>query len=267
MSENQCNYYAPSDFTDIIEGDPTSTTNTSFFSLNCRSLPAHWDSINQLLCEISSEKFSFDVIGLSEIFRISPNICYNLEGYHNFEYKIRPDDDDGRGGVGIFVKENINFKVRHDLSVFIPHVIETLFIELEYSNTKNIIVGNIYRPNTLPRADIDMFIENLNIVISAVGNENKNLLLMGDFNLDLLKFDSHPKTSDFINNLHTAGLSTLITKPTRITEHSATLIDHMYTNIIKNDIHTGILITDISDHFGTFAIFKHHKSPKILKNL
>ena len=50
------------------------------------------------------------------------------------------------------------------------------------------------------------------------------------------------------------GYLPLITKPTCITDHSDTLIDHMYTNTTSLDYVSGIIISDVSDHFGTFYI-------------
>ena len=48
---------------------------------------------------------------------------------------------------------------RDDLSIFIPRVIETLFIEVKLNQTKSIIglLGVIYRPNSQPRADMEIF--------------------------------------------------------------------------------------------------------------
>ena len=46
----------------------------------------------------------------------------------------------------------------------------------------------------------------------------------------------------------------LITKPTRVTQYSATLIDHIYTNKREIDSISGIIICDVSDHFGIFSI-------------
>ena len=40
----------------------------------------------------------------------------------------------------------------------------------------------------------------------------------------------------------------LITKPTRITDHTATLIDHIYTNVPEKVINAGIFTADITDH-------------------
>ena len=44
----------------------------------------------------------------------------------------------------------------------------------------------------------------------------------------------------------------VINRPTRITDHSATLIDHIYTNQIHNMISCGVITCDISDHLGTY---------------
>ena len=75
---------------------------------------------------------------------------------------------------------------------------------------------------------------------------------MGDFNIDLLKFRSHCKTSDYLDNIFSHGFIPTITKPTRVTKNSATLIDHIYSNNISTSTTSGIIITDVADHFGTF---------------
>ena len=80
---------------------------------------------------------------------------------------------------------------------------------------------------------------------------------MGDFNINLLKVNLHAKTNEFVNDVISQGFLPKLTRPTRITLHSATLIDQIYPNDNKltsqNDI-SGISITDVADHFGTFHI-------------
>ena len=46
----------------------------------------------------------------------------------------------------------------------------------------------------------------------------------------------------------------LITRPTRITDHSATLLDHIYTNNIKMPVQPGVILSDLSDHLPTFVM-------------
>ena len=128
----------------------------SLFCLNCRSVSANWDSLHELICDLSSRGFLFDVIGLTEVFKIPECISFNIRGYHCLQFQTRSDTDDGRGGVGLFINSKFTYVKRDDLSVFIPHVIESVFFEIQINERKTIIVGVVYRPNTQPRADIDI---------------------------------------------------------------------------------------------------------------
>jgi hypothetical protein len=89
---------------------------------------------------------------------------------------------------------------------------------------------------------------------------------MGDFNIDLLKYNSHTKTNEYVDNVFSRGFLPIITKPTRIFQSSATLIDHIYTNSISSDSSSGIIITDVADHFGTFHIVNNKSINTCNKN-
>ena len=62
----------------------------------------------------------------------------------------------------------------------------------------------------------------------------------------------HKHTTDFIESMISKGYLPLITKPTRVTTYSATLIDHLYSNATSQNYDSGIIISDVADHFGTF---------------
>ena len=64
---------------------------------------------------------------------------YSLDGYHALEFKIRDETTGSRGGVGMYIKKNINYIRRKDLSVFIPNIFESIFCEVTKYTTK--IVG------------------------------------------------------------------------------------------------------------------------------
>ena len=72
---------------------------------------------------------------------------------------------------------------------------------------------------------------------------------MGDMNIDMLKFSSHTKSHDYTDNMS----SLLITKPTRVSPSTATLIDHIYYNRHDKKLQSGILLADLADHFGIFC--------------
>ena len=75
---------------------------------------------------------------------------------------------------------------------------------------------------------------------------------MGDFNIDLLKYSSETAVQNFVSLMTSYSFQAIITKPTRITPHSSTLIDNIFTNDYSV-LTPGILITDISDHLPIFV--------------
>jgi len=123
----------------------------------------------------------------------------------------------------------------------------------------------IYRPNTAPKADLNIFATTYLEILEIINREKKQSVIMGDFNIDLLQFNKHNATDDFINNIFSQCYVPVITKPTRVTHTSATLIDHIYTNNITGPSKSGIIITDMADHFGVFYISEtplQHNLPK-----
>ncbi len=73
--------------------------------------------------------------------------------------------------------------------------------------------------------------------------------MFSDFNLDALHYNTNNNVTDYINLLFSYGLLQIITKPTRVTLNSATLIDHLITNSNSNSFETVILTSKLSDHF------------------
>ena len=63
-------------------------------------------------------------------------MSFNITGYHCLQFQTRSDTDDGRGGVGLFINSNFTYVKRDDLSVFIPHVIESGFLKSKLMNAR-----------------------------------------------------------------------------------------------------------------------------------
>ena len=79
------------------------------------------------------------------------------------------------------------------------------------------------------------------------------MLVCGDFNIDLLQHETHDCVRQFLDLMYSIGLYPLITKPTRISQNTATLIDNIFTTDIEQHYTCGLLINDISDHLPIFA--------------
>ena len=89
-------------------------------------------------------------------------------------------------------------------------------------------------------------------IIESINQENKLCLFMGDFNID-----PHTDLQNIINSLGSCFFQPQILQPTRITDHSTTLIDDMSFNSIEHFIISGNLIYDLTDHLPNFAILNN----------
>ena len=67
-----------------------------------------------------------------------------------------------------------------------------------------------------------------------INQENKTCIIIGDFNIDLLKFELHSATDGFLSTLGSNFFQPYIPQPTRITDHSAALIDNIFLNSIEH---------------------------------
>jgi len=216
--------------------------------LNIQSLPAKFDKLKLLLSEIRDQQINIDFIFLCETF-LKDNIShlYNIPGY-NFVYKNRPNTS--RGGVAIYINAKFNYILREDFSIFISGKFESLFVEID-SNAFKAIIGSVYR---VPNTNLSESLSNYETIIKKLHSYNNNIIIGTDQNLDYIKIDTHKSTEDLLSLFLTNGLVPTITKPTRITHTSATLIDNIYISIKnKTNIQSGIICTDISDHLPVFT--------------
>ena len=130
---------------------------------------------------------------------------------------------------------------------------ESCFIEVKTGTTK-IILGSIYRPlNTNPAE----FTSRILKIIEEARKRTNHIAIGLDHNLDLLKCELHKPTRSFMEMLYEINMIPTITKPTRITTSSATLIDNILLNVelCANTI-SGIIEDNISDHLPCFNIIE-----------
>ena len=125
-------------------------------------------------------------------------------------------------------------------------------------NKKNIILGVIYRP---PNTDINVFNDKLDNILDTINKEGKLCYIMGDYNINILNSKTHQGTNEFVNMMSSYAFVPLISRPTRVTADSATLIDNIFTNDIVNFGYSlnGVLVSDISDHYPVFHINRECK--------
>ena len=102
----------------------------------------------------------------------------------------------------------------------------------------------------------------LNKLLENISKEQKSVFLLGDFNFNLLNYNEHNQTNEFVDSLASNSFIPFILRQTRITSHSNTLIDLTFCNVIDPDIIAGNLTATISDHLPQFSIL-----PNMLGNI
>ena len=94
----------------------------------------------------------------------------------------------------------------------------------------------------------------LNHLLVKVSKEQKSVFLLGDFNINLLNYNVHNPTNEFLDSLASNSFLPYILQPIKITSHSKTLIDNIFTNVILPDSLSGNLTATFSDHLPQFLI-------------
>ena len=96
----------------------------------------------------------------------------------------------------------------------------------------------------------------LNQYSQKVNKTKYNIFVMGDFNIDPLQYESHNNTNEFLNTIISHSFLPYILQPTRVTDHSSTVIDNIFSNIADFEAISGNIITLIADHFAQFLLIK-----------
>ena len=190
-------------------------SNTSYLHLNIQCLPAKFDSFVSFLNTLTDRKETNfpSVIALSETWLNASNCSlYDINGYHSFLSNNRTDNS-SRWGVGFYLRNDIDYIERPDLTVFISNIYETLFITLE---PIMLTVGVIY---STPDSNKEEFLFYFEKSLNQLKEKNEHFILLGDFNVNLLKYGSDSIATDFANLTFEQACIPLITKPTRIDIH------------------------------------------------
>ena len=248
QNSNFCKYYETKDF---INSNFQKTTNFSTLHLNIASLQFHHEELKILLEMLD---FEFDCIMISEtkIQKDTPPIKnIDIAGYHIFHTPTEAN----KGGTLIYISNKLVSKPRKDLEFYQAKDVESTFAEIIVPNGKNIIVGCVYKHHTIEINDFEkLFLPKLR----KINKEKKPVVVAGDFNIDLLKLNSHSQTNKYFDEITNLNFMPLITLPTRITSKSKTLIDNILFNQFVPDIKSGNLDVSISDHTPQFSIIPIH---------
>ena len=148
------------------------------------------------------------------------------------------------------------------MNIYKSAELESTFIEIINHKKSNILVGCLYRH---PDMDINEFNDIILMnLLHKLSSEKKYVTFLGDFNVDLVKYDNLHLTNEFVDSLSSHLFLPHITQPIRIRDFSKTLIDNIFSKtLIENTISGNLTISDHLPQFITLPnIFSNSPSNK-----
>ncbi len=255
--DKSCLYYTEEEFKSKLSRN---NYNFSLIHMNIRSFDRYF---KELYCMLNCLDLEFDIIGLTKVgtINVENRPAFLNEKYH---FKFELPVDNLFGGVGLFINRKYDISERANLKINRTRDMEIEYIWYEVSqlDCKKLVIGVIYRhPGT--RNYISKFISEMDTKLGLLSRGVK-CVLRGDLNIDGLKINIHDPTTTFLNSIMTHNFIPTMTLPTRVTDNSITLIDHILlkttTKYINDTIVMGNIYSDITDHLLNFLLIYNKTS-------
>ena len=85
-----------------------------------------------------------------------------------------------------------------------------------------------------PKHGVSDFTNNyITPLLDELTNENKDIMIMGDFNINLITYNDDKNTGNFLDTMFSQSFLPYITTPTRIARNTKTLLDNIYYRKLK----------------------------------
>ena len=244
---DQCDY-VNSDYTCNVD-------DLCVIQLNIRGLCSKQSQLKQMIDNCMAEKIP-DVVILCKTWLTPFSPSVTIPGY-DLCHKDRQSKRGG--GVALLISNKVRYKMLNTKSSC--NTFESICAELELKNRQKLIISSLYRPpNTSEKEFIDQYCK---FVCELKKRDNNGIIIGSDHNMDLLKSSNHAPTENFLNANLSLNLVPTITRPTRITKSTATLIDNIFiSQSWLEKYNSGILVNDMSDHLPSIVSIKNLKLSK-----
>ena len=251
----QSSYYDIDKFSEIAK---TRLNDFSILTTNIESLNAKFDELLIHITELKKINFTYSVICLQETWlrEMDDTSLFNIDGYNLIS---QGKSCGNKGGLAIYINNRFDYEITMNLNIY-QHW-EGLVIKVKGDTLTNpFIICNIYGP---PRSTIPIlreFIDELAPVLNSLDMPNHNVILAGDYNINLLKVNDNIQYSEFLDLLMSHSLNPQITLPTRFSINNGTRIDNILCKLFNPSVSTcaGIHINRVSDHQPCFLFIDIH---------
>lgn len=261
----QSPYLTNEDFVKTLK----SKVNTfKLISMNIQSLNAKIDDLNIYLQLLRDNLCSLDLICLQETWLTDDCELSHLElDEYNLISKARSCSR--HGGVAFYLKKEYSYSILPVSSK--SNIWDGISIEVtvkeSYNVSRKVVIVNIYRPPRNIVSNYQTFTDELNELMSKYQRTRQEVIIVGDFNIDLLKVKDNHNYRTFFETVICNGFIPKITLPTRLSQTHGTLIDNIFCKLSHNFSETtaGILLNNISDHQPCFISLDYLKLKSFTK--
>ena len=132
------------------------------------------------------------------------SVTQNIE-LSNYSFEHTPTESSA-GGTLLYIANHLPYKTKKYKKIDL----ESTFVEIINPKKSNIIVGTICRH---PKMDVTEFNNILNNLLKKINQEQKTVFLLGDFNIDLMHYNEHKPTNEFLDSLASNSYLPYIIRP------------------------------------------------------
>ena len=223
----------------------------SCFSINIQSILAKFNDLCNFIDALSYNNSKISIIFLQEIWS-SIDLSFN-----GFEYFFKARTTSRGGGVAILIDNELQCERINDDQFFYEGILEIITCKIVIDG-EEYLIASVYHPPSRSQNDDNVFLDFLNDYLNFLSDFDLPVLFGSDINQNFFTINNlNSVANNTFNSLTFHGFISPITKATRLTNHSATLIDIIASkNMIQNLVLNGVCTTDISDHLIVFNCFK-----------
>ena len=258
-------YYGENEFSKLL----SSKAGVSIISGNIQSINAKFDEFGSFVDRVNTHN-PISAILLQECW-IDDSVIVSLALFNLKDYNMVYQSNRccRHGGLLIYIHKQFKYTlidtINQDATGW-----EYLCVEMSHRtpHSQKYLLCNVYRKSGESVDKINAFIAEFSTLLQRVKNLNKLSYICGDYNIDLLKVKINHRFGEFFDNIISSGFFPKITLPTRFSDHSATLIDYVFSTNIEEKEVSGILLNHILDHHMLFTHIENlsyiEKVPKFI---
>ena len=239
---DNCQLYTHDEF-NTLTATNFQSNNKNVISTIFNNIDGNASNFDAFLVEVLGiHDITFSIIAIAETnVDESCKDLYNIPSYKS-EYNSKIGGKKKGSGLALYVHEELQCNRVEKLCQCSPTV-ETLFVEITNLD-QPVFVGVCYRP---PSGSLPEFYHQIDALMKQLPRQN--VILMGDFNIDL--FSSN---SQFEQTLYGNNFIPTISMPTHERPGcNATLIDNILVNSTDDLCGSGVLESRVSHHFPVFS--------------